>query len=132
MPAKQSAQQSSNKSFYADGDILFCRACSKAVDHNRQSVLKLYCQSQSHKEKMSKKISPKQKTLTTTMFAPKMPQSKILSLERISSDGWRPIKSPSMLRIPKLQNISPKPIFVRGEQFRSRRHCFITLKAALK
>ena len=35
--------------------IFSCRACSKAVDYSHQSVLKLHCQSQSHKENMSKK-----------------------------------------------------------------------------
>ena len=55
---QKKAQQRGNECFYADSDIFFCRAYAKAVDHSRQSVLKLHCQSQSHMKNMSKKTLP--------------------------------------------------------------------------
>ena len=58
MSAKQRAQQSGNENFYADGEILFCRACSKAVDHSHQSSEVALSVAKSQKN-LSKSILPK-------------------------------------------------------------------------
>ena len=65
------AKSFNNPNFYADGEVLFCRVCSKAVDHRRENSLKRHLETSLHQN--NKKIqgrSTKQKTLETTFAVP--------------------------------------------------------------
>ena len=65
--AKQRAVTIGNGCFYADGDVLFCRPCSKAVDHSRNSTVKDHLKSMTHLENEKRvQKAKKQRTLFTT------------------------------------------------------------------
>ena len=67
--AKKRASQSGNEDFYADGDILFCRVCSKAIDHSRQGTINRHKASDVHINNKKKLVPKKQTTIITTMNA---------------------------------------------------------------
>ena len=91
MTAKQRAAKPGNSAFYADGNKLFCRVCSKHINHERQSVLTRHLESNKHKENSRSSIAPKrQRTIDTTLNAPNQ-----ASLEnyRVVSDFVRMLAS---------------------------------------
>ena len=67
--AKKRASQSGNEDFYADGDILFCRVCSKAIDHSRQGTINRHKASDVHINNKKKLVPKKQTTIIRTMNA---------------------------------------------------------------
>ena len=55
--SKNRAPQSVNEDFNADGDILFCRVCPKAVDHSMQSTMNCHKASDVHISNRKKLVS---------------------------------------------------------------------------
>ena len=49
------AKNFNNPNFYADGEVLFCRICSKTVDHRREASLKRHLATSSLHQKNLKK-----------------------------------------------------------------------------
>ena len=66
--ARDRAITLNNPDIYADGNVLFCKPCSKALDHRRLGTIKRHLKSTGHIEKSqsSNTTAKRQKTLQTS------------------------------------------------------------------